>query len=504
MEEKEINVIERLLQEKIDATQHLLDCLLREVSADLQQPELIQALTDSLEELNAAAAAIQKQNADLLTSAQHIAQEHERYQELFEIAPNGYLVTDIKGRIQEANPIACQLLNVPPNFLVDKPLTVFVEKTSIPGFLSLLDQIQAHKQSVKLETIIKPRQKPSFSALLYMVKAYNSENKLIGLLWLIHDTTKVKQLEKERLYFTKKINEYQFALESSPLLLSEINRLSEIKSNFLSSISHELRTPLSNIKLALGALKDYLPPDPKTDGLLAILNKECNREIQLISDLLQIKVKEEKTIKDQLLALEMVQLSQWLPLLFQPYQQQVETKNIQFASTIEEDLEEFIIDTSLLKKVLLELLDNAYKYTPENGLISVKVQKGDNSCDTHPSQSIEIINTGPKIDDHDLWRIFEEFYRIPSEQPYAYSGMGIGLPLVLKSTQKLGATLRLQSSLDATVFTIELRYKNTAVLPASKETKKFEFIAGVVLANDSSSDSSSTDPYSTKDDLQID
>jgi two-component system cell cycle sensor histidine kinase/response regulator CckA len=89
-------------------------------------PEALAELQNSLEELQVAEEELRQQSEGLFASRQNLEAEHQRYRDLFEFAPDGYLMTDVAGMIKEANRAAIALLQVTPGFLVGKPLAIFV------------------------------------------------------------------------------------------------------------------------------------------------------------------------------------------------------------------------------------------------------------------------------------------------------------------------------------------------------------------------------------------
>ncbi len=96
--------------------------------------ESLEELSTAMEELHVAAEELRQQNEELVYSRQLVEVERERYQELFEFAPDGYLLTDPDGMIREANRAAGNLLGVQPEFLVGKPLLLFVSGEAREGF----------------------------------------------------------------------------------------------------------------------------------------------------------------------------------------------------------------------------------------------------------------------------------------------------------------------------------------------------------------------------------
>ena len=106
-------------------------------SSSSAQDLLKEAIAESsiaLEELHVAVEELQQQNRELLATRQQVEQERQRYQELFEEVPDGYLVTNEQGIIQEANRAAARLLNVAQRFLVGKPLSIFIAQSAQNAF----------------------------------------------------------------------------------------------------------------------------------------------------------------------------------------------------------------------------------------------------------------------------------------------------------------------------------------------------------------------------------
>src|SRR5689334_13866023 len=114
-----------ILQQRANNLPESQQTLLAEAMAELQAV---------LEELQASEAELRHQNEVLVNTRQVVEAERQRYQELFEFAPDGYLVTDCNGRIQEANNAIAALLNVAQPFLVGKPLVVFIDQIDRTAF----------------------------------------------------------------------------------------------------------------------------------------------------------------------------------------------------------------------------------------------------------------------------------------------------------------------------------------------------------------------------------
>lgn len=173
----------------------------------LQQPflpEALQELSNTLEELAVATAELRDQNEALAATRGLLETERQHYQELFEFAPDGYLITDPHGIAEEANENAAKLLGVRRDFLVGKPLIVYVSKHEHPSFRQLLARLRAGEALANWETEIQPRDRAPFPASL-TVSAIPEDragrHRIGNLRWILRDVTQQKtaeiQLEKQ-------------------------------------------------------------------------------------------------------------------------------------------------------------------------------------------------------------------------------------------------------------------------------------------------------------------
>lgn len=171
-------------------------------------PETFQELQIALEELQVAAEELQAQNEELAatrqtveeelaTTHQTVEMERQRYQDLFNFAPDGYLVTDTSGTIQEANCAAAMLIGVSQDFLVGKPLVVFVAKGDRKIFRTLLTQLTQRQRVQDWEVRLQPRENPPFHTALTVAAVHNPQGKLVDLRWLLRDITKRKRTEEK-------------------------------------------------------------------------------------------------------------------------------------------------------------------------------------------------------------------------------------------------------------------------------------------------------------------
>ncbi len=157
----------------------------------------LEELSNALEELRVTREELQCQE-ELIAARHAIEKERKRYEELFDFAPDGYLVTDVEGTIQEANRAISELLSVRVAFLIGKPLTVFVPAAEQLKFHTQLIQ-SINPQLMRLqnwEVYLQPRGGVPFLGAINITTISNEEQKIIGLRWLIRDVTEQKHLEE--------------------------------------------------------------------------------------------------------------------------------------------------------------------------------------------------------------------------------------------------------------------------------------------------------------------
>ncbi|MDJ0706784.1 MAG: GGDEF domain-containing protein [Leptolyngbyaceae cyanobacterium MO_188.B28] len=152
-----------------------------------------------LEELTVVTEELHQKNGELIAAHQTLAAERKRYQELFEFAPDSYLVTDPNGVIQEANQPAASLLQVKQQFLVGKPLTVFVAPAERKPFLAQLNQLAQWRSLQDWEMCLQPRGSEPLPVAIALSAITNPQDEVIGWRWLIRNIADRKLLE-EKLY----------------------------------------------------------------------------------------------------------------------------------------------------------------------------------------------------------------------------------------------------------------------------------------------------------------
>ncbi len=174
--------------------------ILRQYASELpvQEDLLEKALLDLyfvLEELQTAQDKLHQQNQQLIAAQHRVELESQRYRALFELAPNGYLVTDLQGKIYQVNHhAATQLFNTPPEYLINEHLLVFIHEPDRPSFI---DQLATLAPGQTWEVRLNPRSEAIIWAAIAVIRIQSVRGHEDMLLWSLHDITLRKQLESQ-------------------------------------------------------------------------------------------------------------------------------------------------------------------------------------------------------------------------------------------------------------------------------------------------------------------
>ncbi|MDX2231863.1 MAG: response regulator [Leptolyngbyaceae cyanobacterium bins.349] len=290
---------------------------------------------------------------------------------------------------------------------------------------------------------------------------------ILGVLWVFKPT--YSSFGEQEIRLVEQVaNQSAIALRQAQLYAAsqqqvrELERLNQLKDDFLNTISHELRSPLATMKMALQML-DVLTQQgqmlvehctqatPNHDRVVQyyeILKQECDRELQLVKDLLDLQHLEAGVYEVELTTLN---LHQWLQHIIEAFQIRAQEQHQQLQLEILTDIT-ITIDLVSLSRIVTELLTNACKYTPAQETITLSAA----IAPTH--LCLRVMNTGVEIPSVELSRIFDKFYRIPNNDPWKHGGTGLGLALIKKLVEQLKGAIEVSSRDRMTCFTVWLPY----------------------------------------------
>lgn len=307
--------------------------------------------------------------------------------------------------------------------------------------------------------------------------AIADDQQILGDMWVFRRCEAGSFSSAEIRVIQQVANQCAIALRQSRLYqasqhqVRELERVNQLKDDFLSTVSHELRTPISNINMATQMLEVLLFGSQSSDALrhpealpdqcftldreasqrlyryFQILQDECRREIALINDLLDLS---RLDAQSEPLFLTTLNLSDWLRHLSEPFLARVQECHCELRFRLSEPIQ-VSTDLKFLERLVSELLNNACKYTPAGEVITLAAYR-------LPGDRCQIIvsNSGVEISPNEQARVFEKFYRIPSNDPWRHEGTGLGLALVSRLAERLGGTITLTSENNLTQFVVEI------------------------------------------------
>jgi signal transduction histidine kinase len=240
----------------------------------------------------------------------------------------------------------------------------------------------------------------------------------------------------------------------------------ELKDEYLNNVCEELRTPLTHMKTALSLLNSPNLKPPQRQRYLQILNSLCDRQSSLITGLLDL-VELERNLN--LTTLELVRLCDIVPGVVSTYQPLAEEKGILLSYTVPNDLPAVRCVTGRLRQIVINLLHNSIKFTPNGGQVSVRafigstslregIQKASTTSRVQRNYvQLEFRDTGIGIPENEIPKIFDRFYRVRSGATEDKGGAGLGLTIVQQLLQASGGSISVKSKLrEGSIFTVQL------------------------------------------------
>ena len=257
-----------------------------------------------------------------------------------------------------------------------------------------------------------------------------------------------------------KIYEEKIILEQKTSYYQQLN---QFKSHFFTNFTHEFRTPLTVIKGMANELK-------AENKIKQLINKNSDRLLSLVNQLLDLAKLESQSIDINWTNGDVVP---YLKYLTESCQSLANSRKITLTFASEEESLKMDYDEVKMEQILINLISNAIKFTPESGLVRVKVAK--EVIHQLPYLGIRIEDTGSGIPEDQLPFIFDRFYQVTPDSrkkhelnnsPVYREGFGIGLSLVKELTTLLSGTVRVSSNPDrGTCFHIQLPIRSVAIPP---------------------------------------
>jgi two-component system phosphate regulon sensor histidine kinase PhoR len=230
--------------------------------------------------------------------------------------------------------------------------------------------------------------------------------------------------------------------------ITDIKRLENMRSQFVANVSHELKTPLTSIKGFAETLK-YVEDAETREKFLNIINDEAERLSRLISDILTLsQIEQTRVIKD-----DRVDVSSTINQVVMLVKKTADNKKIKL-TTSGEKIEGLYGDADLFKQMLINLVDNAVKYSGEGSEVVISTRMED------AWGIISIRDNGIGIPKEHLERLFERFYRVDAARSREQGGTGLGLAIVKHIVLGFKGTIQVESEPgQGSIFTVKLPLK---------------------------------------------
>jgi PAS domain S-box-containing protein len=381
-----------------------------------------------LHELETYQIELEMQNRELSESREALEESHDRFVNLYDFAPIGYVTFDEQGIMKELNLTLATMLGVERRWLLDRTLSPWVVGSDLPVFRKHIKMCQSGEERV--ESVIRLLRKDKQVIVVELTSACTN-HRITGeriIRTAVVDVTNKKKLEEE--------------LHRSLKDLKEERRLREI---FVSTLTHDLRTPLTVAKMSAELILRNRKSTEESRVSAARIFDNTERMDIMIHDLLdanRIRAGEKLPIK--------LQDCDLVALTRKTLETLAEIHGERFRLTAPATCM-CSVDIMGIRRIIENLCINAVKYGDKKTPISVTIEKLNNKV------QLSIHNEGPEIPRRDQATLFEQFQRTQSAETSGKKGWGIGLTLIRGLVESHGGSVRVVSEVDmGTTFIVEL------------------------------------------------
>ena len=352
---------------------------------------------------------------------ENLEQESKRLNSILSYMTDGVLATNRRGKITMINDMAKKQLGVQKEEVLNK---------SILELLKIEDEYELRDLITQVPELMIDSQDANGEYLSLRVRfalVRRESGFISGLVAVLHDTTEQEKEERER-------------------------RL------FVSNVSHELRTPLTSVKSYLEALDEGALSEPVAPDFIKVSLDETNRMMRMVTDLLHLSRIDNATSH---LDVELINFTAFITFILNRFDQirgQDEEKKYELVRDYPINSIWIEIDTDKMTQVIDNILNNAIKYSPDGGKITVTMKTTDDQM------ILSISDQGLGIPKQDLPRIFDRFYRVDRARSRAQGGTGLGLAIAKEIIKQHKGFIWAKSEYGkGSTFTIVLPYDKDAV-----------------------------------------
>jgi len=360
-------------------------------------------LPPTARELTELAATFNRTAQRLQINIDEMNRQSARMQAVFDHTDNGLILVDTESRVHMINPAACRIVNAECPWIVGKTL---IEGTLSHDLAGLVERVCRTQEPAALDVDLSSEDTRGVqSAVHAYVAPIPRADGEIDVLVVLHDVTSIRELEA-------------------------------IRRDFVANVSHELRTPLASIKAMAETIILRQAGDPgAVRGFAQSIVQEADRMTLLAEDLLDL-TKIESQRRD--VNVELLKPGEIAGEVIERLAGSAEKKSIALTNEIPSETR-VEADRDSLAQVLVNLVDNAIKYTHEGGSVNVRADR------TSGHTAIRVVDNGMGIPSMDLPRVFERFYRVDKARSRESGGTGLGLAIVKHLCEQMGGSVSVKS-----------------------------------------------------------
>ena len=352
---------------------------------------------------------------------ENLEQESKRLHSILSYMTDGVLATNRRGQITMINDMAKRQLGVVSDEALNQNILELLkieDEYELRDLITQSPELMIYSQNVNGEYI-------SLRVRFALIR--RESGFISGLVAVLHDTTEQEKEERER-------------------------RL------FVSNVSHELRTPLTSVKSYLEALDEGALYEPVAPDFIKVSLDETNRMMRMVTDLLHLSRIDNATSH---LDVELINFTAFITFIlnrFDKMRAQDQEKKYELVRDYPITSVWIEIDTDKMTQVIDNILNNAIKYSPDGGKITVSMKTTDDQM------ILSISDQGLGIPKEDLPKIFDRFYRVDKARSRAQGGTGLGLAIAKEIIKQHNGFIWAKSEYGkGSTFTIVLPYDNDAV-----------------------------------------
>ncbi|HEX7475734.1 MAG TPA: ATP-binding protein [Dehalococcoidales bacterium] len=392
-----------------------------------EDPQTIRSMAPAdiqklIHELNVHQIELEMQNAELRRVQLELQEARDKYLNLYDFAPIGYFTLDHNSLIVDANLGGTELLGSEKHRLIGSQFTASISPDSQDTFYFHYREVlkTGLKGNCKLK-MLKADGTPFHAQLISLASPEKTGNTNHCRVAVIDIT------ERERAEEVLRQNQQQ-------------QQQLQIRDQFLSRMSHELRSPLTPIHQFVTILLDGLAGDLNDEQreYMQIILRNVNALRKMVSDLLEVTRAESGKLS---VSLRCVYLAELIPQIFETFQL-ANSKELRLSCDVPGNLPPVCTDPDRVRQILDNLLDNAVKFTPEKGEISIRAQV----LQENPEIIlITVTDTGRGIAESEHEKIFEYLYQVKDDAKITSKGLGIGLYICRELVSSLGGRIWVKS-----------------------------------------------------------